>query len=373
MNWTERDRTHMRRALGQAALGWGWSHPNPMVGAVVADGDEVISTGYHARPGAPHAEAVALAAAGERARGATLYVTLEPCNHFGRTPPCTTAVVAAGIRRVVAATADPHPHTAGQACHVFRAAGLCYEEGLLGEEARELNADFLHWAATGRPRVILKMAATLDGRVATSRGESRWITGPEARAEVQRWRARVAAVMVGGGTARADDPRLDARIEGAHQPLRILVTRTGRIPPNLQALRDDGHIEVWGPSDRPAGLADHVKLRQLPPHADGGLDLAEGLAALGQEERVSVMVEGGGELAGTLLRQGLVDELRLFLAPYLLGGTRAPSWFGGPDPSRLDQGLPLSGMSMDRVGRDLLVTGKPVWSPDARLRYDGAV
>lgn len=363
----------MRLALEQAMLGRGWTLPNPMVGAVVVQGNEVVGLGYHARPGGPHAEVLALDEAGALAEGATVFVSLEPCNHHGRTPPCTEALIRAGVRRVVAATGDTNPRTAGQARAVLESAGIRYEEGLLHDEAATLNADFLHWVRTSRPRVSLKMAATLDGRIATRKGESRWITGPEARDRVHLWRAGVAAVMVGGGTARTDDPGLDARIEGAHQPLRILVSQSGRIPASSRALRQQGEVEIWGGAIPATDLPAHVRIRSLPSHPDGGLDLGEGLRQLGEEGRISVLAEGGGDLASRLLRQGLVDELRLFLAPRLLGGRTSPGWFGGPDPDRLDQGLDLADPSYTMVGKDLLVTGRPVWSPAASLRYDDAV
>ena len=373
MNPHVHDEAYMRLALDEAEKGRGWTHPNPMVGAVIVRGTEVVGVGYHARPGGPHAEVRALEEAGDAAEGATAYVTLEPCNHHGRTPPCTDALIRARVRRVVAAVGDPNPRTNGQARAVLESAGIRYEEGLLDREASTLNADFFHWVRTGLPRVILKMAATMDGRIATHLGESRWITGAEARAEVHAWRATVAAVMVGGGTLRADDPSLDARLEGAHQPLRVVVSQSGNLPASCRAWRAEGQVELWRGSTPPRDLPEHVHHRILPPCGNGGLDLAEGLRQLGQGSCVSLLVEGGGELAAQMLRQGLVDELRLFLAPRLLGGHASPSWFGGPDPDRLDQGLGLAEVRYRTVGEDLLVTGRPVWSPAASLRYDGAV
>ena len=317
----------LERALELAERGRGTTRPNPMVGAVVVRDGEVVGEGWHERPGEPHAEAMALEAAGDRARGATLYVTLEPCAHPGRTPPCADAVVAAGISRVVAATGDPDPRTNGQGFQRLRAAGIEVElaEGDLARSARRQNEAFLTWAAKGRPFVTYKAAMTLDGRLAAAGGDARWVSGEESRGRVHELRAGSDAVAVGMGTARADDPRLDARnVDAVRQP-RKLVFGQGPLP--------DGSILelVTGP-------------------------LAEELARLAAEEVQSLLLEGGPTLAGAFLRAGLIDKLLLFVAPKLVGGDDAPPLFAGPGARFLAEAIPVGALEVEHVGDDLLLT-----------------
>ena len=317
----------LERALELAERGRGTTRPNPMVGAVVVRDGEVVGEGWHERPGEPHAEAMALTAAGERARGATLYVTLEPCAHLGRTPPCADAVVAAGISQVVAAVGDPDPRTNGQGFERLRAAGIEVEiaEGDLARQARRQNEAFLTWAAKGRPFVTYKAAMTLDGRLAAAGGDARWVSGEESRRRVHELRAASDAVAVGMGTARADEPRLDARGVDAVQQPRRLVFGQGPLP-------DGSDLElVSGPLD-------------------------EELARLAGEEVQSLLLEGGPTLAGSFLRAGLIDKLLLFIAPKLVGGDDAPPLFAGPGARSLAEAVPVGELEVEPVGDDLLLT-----------------
>ena len=317
----------LERALELAERGRGTTRPNPMVGAVVVRDGEVVGEGWHERPGEPHAEAMALEAAGERARGGTLYVTLEPCAHLGRTPPCADAVVAAGISHVVAATGDPDPRTNGQGFARLRAAGIEVElaEGDLARQARRQNEAFLTWAAKGRPFVTYKAAMTLDGRLAAAGGDARWVSGEESRRRVHELRAASDAVAVGMGTARADEPRLDARdVDAVRQPRR-LVFGQGPLP-------DGSDLElVAGPLD-------------------------EELARLAGKEVQSLLLEGGPTLAGAFLRAGLIDKLLLFVAPKLVGGDDAPPLFAGPGARSLAEAVPVGELEVEELGDDLLLT-----------------
>ena len=317
----------LERALELAERGRGTTRPNPMVGAVVVRDGEVVGEGWHERPGEPHAEAMALAAAGERARGATLYVTLEPCAHLGRTPPCADAVVAAGISHVVAAIGDPDPRTNGQGFERLRAAGIEVEiaEGDFARQARRQNEVFLTWATKGRPFVSYKAAMTLDGRLAAAGGDARWVSGEESRRRVHELRAASDAVAVGMGTARVDEPRLDARGVGAVRQPRRLVFGQGPLP-------DGSDLElVSGPLD-------------------------DELARLAGEEVQSLLLEGGPTLAGAFLRAGLIDKLLLFVAPKLVGGDDAPPLFAGPGARSLAESVPVGELEVEQLGDDLLLT-----------------
>ena len=317
----------LERALELAERGRGTTRPNPMVGAVVVRDGEVVGEGWHERPGESHAEALALESAGERARGATLYVTLEPCAHQGRTPPCADAVVAAGISRVVVAIGDPDPRTGGQGFERLRAAGIEVEigEGDLARRARRQNEAFLTWIAKERPFVTYKAAMTLDGRLAAAGGDARWVSGEESRRRVHELRAVSDAVAVGMGTARADEPRLDARgVDVIRQPRRL----------------------VFGQGPLPEGS--DLEL------VSGPLD--EELARLAGEEVQSLLLEGGPTLAGAFLRAGLIDKLLLFVAPKLVGGDDAPSLFGGPGARSLAEAVPVGELEVEQVGDDLLLT-----------------
>lgn len=321
----------MARALGLAAEGRGATSPNPMVGAVLVKDGEVVGEGFHPRAGEPHAEVFALRAAGERARGATLVVTLEPCCHQGRTGPCTEAVISAGVARVVVAAVDPNPLVAGRGVQRLEDAGLSVVSGVMAAEAERLNEAFNHWILTRRPLVTLKLATSLDGRIAARTGSSRWITGAAARARVHALRAASDAVAVGIGTALADDPLLTARgVPGRWDPpVRVVLDSSLRLPPAARlldpALPGAVLIATAAPPGDPRGRAltdAGAELLHLPGER-GQVDLRALMAALGGRAGrpvTSLLVEGGGTLAGALVRADLVDKLVLHQAPLLLGG-----------------------------------------------------
>lgn len=330
------DAAFMRRALALAEQGRGRVSPNPLVGAVIVADGEVVGEGFHAAAGEPHAEAVALAAAGERARGATLYVTLEPCTHTGRTPPCSDALIAAGIGRVVVAVRDPNPEAAGGA-ERLEAAGVAVAAGVLEDVARRQNEIFLHTVATGRPFVIGKAATSLDGRIAAADGSSQWLTGAVARERAHRLRAEVDAVVVGSGTVLADDPALTCRLSGwdGPQPLRVVLDRRGRVRPPRRVLDD---------------AAETVVLAEADPKAV--------LATLWDRGVRSALVEGGAAVLGSFLGAGLVDRLEVHVAPLLLGSAGRPL-LDGPWPSALAGVERLRLDALEHVGEDALLTLRP--------------
>ncbi|MFM8409871.1 MAG: bifunctional diaminohydroxyphosphoribosylaminopyrimidine deaminase/5-amino-6-(5-phosphoribosylamino)uracil reductase RibD [Alphaproteobacteria bacterium] len=363
MTAAARDREFMRRALELARRGLGRTSPNPPVGAVVVRGGKIVGEGLHRRAGGPHAEVVALREAGSLARGATLYCTLEPCAHHGRTPPCAPAVAAAGIARVVVGTIDPNPRVRGRGLRILRAAGVRVASGVEEDEAKELIRFFAHHRRHGRPFVRLKLAASLDGRIATAGGASRWITGPGARALVHRWRDEMDAILVGIGTALADDPSLTCRRRGGRDPLRVVLDRSLRLPPGARMLRE-GRSAVWlaagAGSDRRRRLAlERAGARVFTARSRRGrLDLGAVLERLGREGVLSVLAEGGGEVAASLLAAGLVDEVCLFTAPILLGGdgVAVVGPLGVESPAEAPQ---LQVVGREVLGPDLLTIARP--------------
>lgn len=322
------DVVHMRSALALATRGLGNVWPNPSVGCVIVAHGRVVGRGWTAPGGRPHAETEALKRAGEGARGATAYVTLEPCCHWGRTPPCTDALIDAGVARVVVALRDPDPRVDGAGLLRFRAAGILAEEGLLKAEAAFLNAGFLKRQATGRPLVTLKVATTLDGRIATASGESQWITGARARRMAHALRGRHDAVMVGSGTVLADDPTLTCRLPGyATQPtVRVVADARGRTPATARLFADAAPIWIATAAGVDSTALSSAGANILTvPAAGEGVDAAALLQALGARGITRVLVEGGGRLAASLLQAGLVDRLAWFHAPCVLGAEALPA------------------------------------------------
>ena len=331
------DLLHMRVALALARRGLGNAWPNPAVGCVLVKDGRVIGRGWTQPGGRPHAETEALRRAGDAARGATAYVTLEPCSHHGRTPPCCEALAGAGITRVVMAMRDPDPRVNGRGLAMLRGAGIVVEEGLLEAEARALNAGFFRRIQAGMPVVTLKLASTLDGRIATASGESRWITGAAARREVHALRARHDAILVGSGTVLADDPDLTCRIPGMERVpmLRVVADARLRTPPAarlVQGAQLAPVLIITAPGHPPAAQAPFIAagadIVTVPAHAAGGLDLPSLLRALGRRGVTRVLAEGGAGLAAALLRQGLVDRLVWFHAPAVMGGDGHPALEG---------------------------------------------
>jgi diaminohydroxyphosphoribosylaminopyrimidine deaminase/5-amino-6-(5-phosphoribosylamino)uracil reductase len=352
----------MSMALALARRGLGATSPNPAVGAVVVRGGEVVGRGWHARAGEPHAEVVALRAAGARARGAELFVTLEPCCHHGRTPPCTHAILAFGVRRVVAAMKDPFDVVAGKGIALLKRRGVHVDVGCLGAESAALNAAYLKRVTTAYPFVTLKAALSLDGRIAAPSGESQWITGAAARAQVQALRAKVDAIAVGVGTVLADDPRLTVRVARRRRPIRVVFDATLRTPPGARLFRDGGGpVIVVARGDAPVARSARLRaagagiLRVPGARAGEGVALAPALRALAHEGINHLLVEGGGRLATSLLASRLVDRLVLFYAPILLGGERL--LVGNLGIPRLEQAPRLEGPAWRRVGRDICFTG----------------
>ena len=371
---TDGDVGHLRRALALAERGRGSTHPNPMVGCLIALGDDVVAEGWHERAGGPHAEAVALAAAGERARGATAYVTLEPCAHHGRTPPCADALVAAGVARIVYASPDPDPRVAGAGDARLRTAGIEVVAGALRDEADALNAAYLTHRRLGRPWVRYKTAMTLDGKIATRTGRSRWITGPAARAMVHRWRHQADAVAVGINTLLQDDPALTTRLEGDDAPGRtarkVVFDAIARTPLTARVFDDgpDGapaRVTIVVGPDAPTARTAALEARGASvlrvPALQGRPDVAAALRALAGDGApdgpiVELLLEGGGTLAWSFLAAGAIDRVAWFVAPKLVGG-RGASPLAGLGVAGMDEAHTLQGTRVRRVGDDLLIEG----------------
>ena len=361
---TTADEQYMHRALDLARKGKGRTSPNPMVGAVVVQDGRVVGEGYHAQAGGPHAEAVALEAAVGAARGADLYVTLEPCCHHGRTPPCTDLIISAGIRRVVIPAVDPNPLVSGRGLERLRAAGIVVELGLLSEDATTLNEAFTKFIKTRTPFVILKAAVSLDGKIATRTGDSRWISGERSRHLVHQLRDQVDAVIAGIGTIRCDDPRLTTRLsEGGRDPIRIIVDGLGPLPLNAKVFQTGSPSPTWLAvgADAPRERLEAMRSRGITVIEAGGsqgrVRLAHLLKCLGEREVTSVMIEGGEGIFTSAIEEGIIDKVLLFVAPLLVGGKTAPTLFGGVGIEHLAQALRLRRPRIEQLDGDLLVEG----------------
>ncbi|TSA11574.1 MAG: bifunctional diaminohydroxyphosphoribosylaminopyrimidine deaminase/5-amino-6-(5-phosphoribosylamino)uracil reductase RibD [Betaproteobacteria bacterium] len=350
----------MAEALRLAEKGLYTTTPNPRVGCVIARAGQAVAAGWHETAGGPHAEIVALRAAGANARGATAYVTLEPCNHHGRTPPCVDALIEAGIARVVAAMQDPNPSVAGSGFAALRAAGIQVESGLMQEEAQALNIGFVSRMNRGRPWVRMKIAASVDGRTALANGRSQWITGPEARRDGHAWRARACAVLTGIGTVRDDDPQLNVRdIETPRQPLKVVVDSRLQLPLSAKLLASGKVLIAAAVEDkaRIAALQDKGAEVLLLPNAQGKVELAQLMRELARREINEVHVEAGFKLNGSLLGEGLVDELLIYLAPCILGDG-ASGMFSLPELGDLAQKRLVQFGEVSTIGADLRVLAR---------------
>ncbi|MCP3101443.1 bifunctional diaminohydroxyphosphoribosylaminopyrimidine deaminase/5-amino-6-(5-phosphoribosylamino)uracil reductase RibD [Myxococcus sp. K15C18031901] len=352
----------MRIALEEAAKGLGRTSPNPVVGAVLVKGGRIIARGYHKKAGTAHAEVVALEAAGARARGADLYSTLEPCDHYGRTPPCSMAIIEAGVRRVICGSADPNPKVSGKGVARMRRAGVKVVTGVLQEEADQLNRPFFKSIRTGLPWVTLKAAATLDGKLATATGDSRWVTGEKSRAWVHRLRDSVDVILVGANTVRHDDPKLTTRLPGGggKDPLRVVVDSHLRLSPGYTVFTQKSPARtivatLEDPEGRKARrfLAQGVEVWQVR-EKQGRVDLKAVLRRLNKEGLNHVLVEGGAQLYGSFLREHLADELALFLAPKLLG-REGLSWAGDLGVKEMAHALSVKDLTFEQVGQDVLL------------------
>ncbi len=356
------DEVLMDVALAAAAAADFATSPNPMVGCVIARDGEVIATGFHRKAGGPHAEIEALSAVADAARGADVYVTLEPCAHQGRTPPCTEALIAAGPRRVVAAMIDPNPAVSGRGVAALRAAGIIVEVGTREDRARRLNEFYVKHATTGLPFVTAKFAASLDGKIATSGGDSRWITSGAMRQSSHRLRHVHDAILVGVNTVVADDPELTTRIDGGRSPLRVVVDTTLRIPEGARALRPDpggALVATTARADpeRLGRLRDAGVEIEIVEPSSSGVDLGALMALLGARGVLSVLIEGGARVHGAAFDAQIVDKVVAMLAPRIIGGALAPNAVAGRGAPDLAAAPLLRDVTVERVGPDLVVTG----------------
>jgi len=364
---TERDERHLLRAVELAEEARGHTSPNPLVGAVIAKGDRRIGEGFHAHAGSPHAEREALAACREDPAGGTLYVSLEPCCHHGRTPPCTEAIIEAGIRRVVVASDDPTDKAAGRGLGILRDEGLRVDviNGRVGKAARLLNQPFRKHSKTGRPLIVFKAAMTLDGKVATHTGDSQWISGESSRLRAHRWRAQADAVAVGIGTAAVDDPMLTARVEGAErQPRRVVFDSEARLSPRSQLVRSALEVPLIlvcsraAPRSRTEALEAAGVEVVIATGANEAARISSALDELGARDIQSVLLEGGPHLAGAFFDGNEIDEVRLFVAPLLAGGRGARAPVEGQGVEAIGAARRALATSVERIGEDVLITAR---------------
>ncbi|CQR74566.1 Riboflavin biosynthesis protein RibD [Sporomusa ovata DSM 2662] len=357
------DKYYMQQALTIAQYAIGRTSPNPLVGAVIVKDGHIVGQGWHRQAGTPHAEIHALAQAGELAKGATIYVTLEPCSHHGRTGPCADALIAAGIKKVVAAMTDPNPEVAGKGLTRLRAAGIEVVEGILAAEAAKLNEVFIKWITTKMPFGVLKTAMSLDGKIAAYTGHSKWITGPAAREYVHRLRDIYDGILVGIGTVLTDNPRLTTRLPaGGQNPVRIVIDTMARTPLTANVVTDKQATTIIAvsqaaPPERIAALQSHgvevLVLAQTPL----GVNLRQLFTILGERRITSVFVEGGAAINASLLTANLIDKVYCFIAPKILGGKAAPGPVGGTGVETVDQAILLEDIATQTIGTDVLLNG----------------
>jgi diaminohydroxyphosphoribosylaminopyrimidine deaminase/5-amino-6-(5-phosphoribosylamino)uracil reductase len=359
----------MQRALELARVAFGTTSPNPAVGAVIVKDGVSVGEGYTRPPGGPHAEVVALGEAGEKARGATVYVTLEPCSHHGRTPPCVDALIAAGVSKVVFTIEDPDEKVSGRGKAALASAGIAVEVGDGAEDAAKLLEAYIKHRRTGLPFVVVKYAATLDGRIGATTGDSRWVSGPATLAWAHENRQYLDAMLIGSSTIVVDDSQLTARPGGelaAHQPLRVVVDSTGRVPATAKVLlgasktliaTTERSSEAWRRSMEDAG----AEVLVLPAGPDGRVPLLSLLEALGRRGIVLLLCEGGGVLHGSLIDQRLVDKITVVIAPMIVGSNDAPAAVAGIGAAYMRDAVRFRDVTVERLGEDILVTGYPVW------------
>lgn len=360
-----RDEQYMARAIELAELGRGWVNPNPVVGAVIVREGRVIGEGFHEHYRGLHAERNAFASLTEPAEGADLYVTLEPCCHYGKTPPCTEAIIAHKIRRVVIGSDDPNPKVAGKGIAQLRDAGILVETGVMKGECDRLNPVFFHYITTNTPYVVMKYAMTADGKIATKTGASKWITGEKARGMVQEFRHQYMGIMAGIGTVLADDPMLNVRIEGKKSPVRIICDSQLKIPLTSRICRTAGEyktIVACGKGKEEGCFQEkRMRLKELGievvslPDSEGRVDLVQLMHYLGEQKMDSILLEGGGELNDSMLRAGLVRALKVFIAPKVFGGREAKTPVGGIGVETPGQGFSFVLEKVSRVGEDVML------------------
>lgn len=371
-------KTFMQRALDLAVRGKGRTSPNPLVGAVVVKGNRIIAEGYHKKAGTPHAEILALKKAGSKAKGATLYINLEPCCHTDKkTPPCTKSIIKAEIKKVVTAMIDPNPKVSGRGIKELKGAGIKTETGIMNAEAKILNESFIKFITKKEPFVILKIAQSLDGKIATAKGESKWITGEESRKYVHKLRSEVDALLVGIGTIKKDNPTLDCRIRGCRNPYRIIVDSRLQIPLNAKVLKHKDKRTIIATTKKASSrkinllkkLGNNVLIikdragkihpvrKKTTSKPSNGVNLKALMKALTRLDITSVMIEGGSSVNASALSSGIVDKVMFFIAPKIIGGSDAVSSVGGKSPSLLKNALTLKDAQMIKIGKDILLEG----------------
>jgi diaminohydroxyphosphoribosylaminopyrimidine deaminase/5-amino-6-(5-phosphoribosylamino)uracil reductase len=361
----ENDEKYMRLAIELAEKAKGRTSPNPMVGAVIVKNNEIVGKGYHQKAGTPHAEVHAIKDAGEKAKDATIYVSLEPCSHYGRTPPCTQAIINAGLSRVVMAMTDPNPRVNGSGRKILESHGIEVTSGIFEEEARKLNEFFIKYITTKLPFVILKTAMTLDGKIATYSGKSKWITSEESRNRVHQIRNEVDAILVGIGTVIKDDPSLTTRIPDGRDAIRIILDSHAKIPLNAKVLNLKSHAKtiVAVTSSAPEDKISQIKQKAeviIIPEKDGRVNIYELMKKLGEMEITSVMIEGGAEVNASALKASVIDKVMFFIAPKILGGKDALSPIGGIGVDDPSEAIKLKDISIEQVGEDILIAGIPL-------------
>lgn len=358
------DERYMKLALRLAKKAKGRTSPNPMVGAVIVHNGQIVGIGYHQKAGTPHAEIHAIASAGNKAKGATIYVNLEPCSHFGRTGPCTQAIIEAGISRVVMAMLDPNPLVNGKGKEILEKHGIEVKSGVLEKEARELNEVFIKYITTGLPFVIMKYAMSLDGKIATVSGQSKWISSEESRNMVHRIRNEVDAVLVGIGTVIKDDPSLTTRLPGrsGRDPIRIVLDSNARIPSNSKVLNVQSNAKTIiavtknAPLDKVSELKKYAEVLTVADKK-GRIDLQDLMSKLGNMQITSVLIEGGSEVNASALDQCIVDKIMIFIAPKIIGGRNAIGPIGGDGISEISSAIKVDNLSVSRIGEDILIKG----------------
>ena len=354
------DQDYMRIALEEALKGEGWTNPNPLVGAVIVRDGRIIGKGYHRRYGELHAERNAIASCKESMEGATIYVTLEPCCHYGKTPPCTEAIIEQGISRVVIGSDDPNPLVAGKGIGMLRKHGITVETGVLKEECDALNQVFFHFIKTGLPCVVMKYAMTADGKLATYTGASKWITGEAARLNVQRARHRYAGIMVGVNTVLTDDPMLNCRLPEGNSPIRIICDTSLRTPLTAKVVKTAGEIPTiiataCADREKQSGYLAHGCEILPVPKKEGHVDLEELMKKLGEKKIDSILLEGGAALNYSALKAGIVNKVQTYLAPKIFGGTEANSPVGGIGVELPEQAFRLKNRRITEIGEDILI------------------
>ncbi len=355
----------MRRALDLARKGQGRTAPNPMVGAVIVNKGQVVGEGYHRQAGKPHAEIEALRKAGNRARGGRMVLNLEPCCHHGRTPPCTEAIIKSGIREMVVGLRDPNPKVRGRGIRALKQAGIKVATGVMKKECAALNEVFLKYITAARPFVILKSAISLDGKIATETGNSRWITGPEARNKVHQLRNQVGAILVGAGTVLKDDPRLTTRLKNGtgNHPVRVILDNRGSIPHTARVFKNASRQQVIYVTSRQAAASRIKRFQNMGvevwvlPEKDGGVHLPKLMQRLAQIELTSVMIEGGGQVNASALKSKIVDKVVFFLAPIVIGGTRSPNVVQGAGIRHLKDAFKIKKLRVEPIGTDWVIEG----------------